>query len=409
MRAVGGDTPQMNLSNHFIGVVGGSIGNDPFNPRTFSGSSSSLFTALQKRGALRRAFGAEISKAARLALMLKNFRPRRKTWSRQYYIDPSHRNALTRQLAACVEPEDFGGCFLQIGAMFSMPQAVNGKALCFAYHDSNIAEAVAAEDMRSVSQKLIDRSLKYERELAQECDLIFVTGSFLKRSFVDVFGVDPSRVVVVGGGPNITGGTEIDYSKTYDTGEILFVGIDFERKGGAQLLSAFSRVVQRFPTARLHIVGPRHVSIPVDIRDKIIFHGYVSRQTSEGAALFRDLYHRCSVFVLPSRYEPFGISSLEAMLRQIPVVVTRGWGWLDTVKDGVNGFLVGRGNVEHLAETLLACLSDPDSLQRMGRAGREIILGNFTWDLVARRMHEALGALRSPTSTVSTPVKMPVN
>lgn len=385
--------------NSFVGVVGGPIGSDPFNPRTFSGSSYSLFTALQKRGALRRAFGAEIKGIPKLTLMLKNFRAQRRKWSRQYYLDPAHRRALTRQLAKFVEPDDFtAGCFLQIGAMFSMPEAVNGKAPCVAYHDSNIAEAVAAEDMHGISAKHIERALKYEVELAQRCDLIFVMGSFLRKSFIDVFGIDPSRVIVVGGGPNLRDEIEVDSAKRYDTAEILFVGIDFERKGGTLLLSAFSRVVQRFPSARLHIVGPRHIVIPAEIRDKVIFHGYVSRQTSEGAALFRDLYHRCCVFVLPSMYDPFGMSSLEAMLCQIPVVVTRGWGWLDTVNHGVNGFLVERGSVDHLTETLSTCLSDPVMLNRMGRAGREIILGNFNWGLVAQRMHDAVASLRPSAS-----------
>lgn len=393
----------MNLPEQFTGVVGGSIGSDPFNPRTFSGSSYSLFTALRKRGALRRAFGADISKVTKLPLMLRNFRRPRRIWSRQYYLDPSYRNALTHQLATRVEPEDLAGCFLQIGAMFSMPQAVDGKALCVAYHDSNIAEAVAAADMRGISPKRIDEAFAYERALAQSCDLIFVTGSFLRTSFIDAFGVEPSRVITVGGGPNLIGGTEIDDSKKYDTGEVLYVGVDFERKGGEQLLRSFARVAQHVPTARLHIVGPHNVHIPAEIRDSVRFHGYVSRQTPQGAALFRDLYHRCSLFVLPSMYEPFGMSSLEAMLCQIPVVVTRGWGWLDTVQNGVNGFLVERGNVEDLTETLIRCLSDPDGLQRMGRAGRELILGNFSWDLVARRMHDALCSFKSPTSCAITP------
>lgn len=392
----------LNSKNSLTGVVGGPIGSDPFNPRTFSGSSYSLFTALQKRGALRRAFGTKISGIPRLALMLKNFRAKRRIWSRQYYLDPAHRRELTRQLAKFVEPDDLEGCFLQIGAMFSMPEAVDGKAVCIAYHDSNIAEAVAAQDMRGISSKHIDRAIEYERELAQRCDLIFVMGSFLQKSFVEVFGIDPSRVVVVGGGPNLRDHIEVHSSKRYDTAEILFVGIDFERKGGALLLRAFSRVVQRFPSAKLHIVGPRHIVIPAEIRDNVIFHGYVSRQTPEGAALFRDLYHRCSVFVLPSMYDPFGMSSLEAMLCQIPVVVTKGWGWLDTVKDGVNGFLVERGSVDHLTETLTTCLADPATLDRMGHAGREMILGNFTWNLVAQRMIDAVGSMRSPASHGAT-------
>jgi glycosyltransferase involved in cell wall biosynthesis len=49
----------------------------------------------------------------------------------------------------------------------------------------------------------------------------------------------------------------------------------------------------------------------------------------------RKFYERCSLFALPSLYEPFGIAPLEAMLNGIPAIVSGRWALKETVKAGV--------------------------------------------------------------------------
>jgi glycosyltransferase involved in cell wall biosynthesis len=95
-----------------------------------------------------------------------------------------------------------------------------------------------------------------------------------------------------------------------------------------------------------------------------------------------DLYRRASVFVMPSFYETFGISVIEAMAFGLPVVATRTGGLPEVVDDGVTGILVPAGDAEALADALIRLLRDPDLRRRMGQAGQERVRAEFTIDRV---------------------------
>ena len=88
---------------------------------------------------------------------------------------------------------------------------------------------------------------------------------------------------------------------------------------------------------------------------------------------------------MPSLYEPFGIAPLEAMIHQVPCLVTNGWGLKETVVEGQTGGLVECGSVDDLTEKLVHFLKDPDRLRKMGELGRARAL-EFTWEKVVGRM-----------------------
>ncbi len=79
-----------------VGICGsGLIGYDPFDRRTWSGSSYFLFSALQARGAVRRAFGVEADRWRKLLHLALNFRFNRRLWRENFYLDTGYYNALT--------------------------------------------------------------------------------------------------------------------------------------------------------------------------------------------------------------------------------------------------------------------------------------------------------------------------
>jgi glycosyltransferase involved in cell wall biosynthesis len=97
-------------------------------------------------------------------------------------------------------------------------------------------------------------------------------------------------------------------------------------------------------------------------------------------------YSAASVFALPSYYEAFPKVLIEAMACEKPVVTSRLGGTVDSVHDGVNGFLVKYGDPDELAEALIRILQDPKLSRRMGISGRQLVLREFTWDAVADRI-----------------------
>jgi glycosyltransferase involved in cell wall biosynthesis len=156
------------------------------------------------------------------------------------------------------------------------------------------------------------------------------------------------------------------------------------------LLQAFRIVRQSIPSAELHIVGPTQVS---DLPAGAFLHGHLSKSDPEQSAKLDSLFRDASLFVLPSLYEPYGIAPLEAMLYQLPAVVTNAWALREFVKTGVTGAVVEKGSVEDLAVKLTQLLSSPELLATMGRNGREMVLTQYTWPAVVRRMGEVLRSL----------------
>jgi alpha-maltose-1-phosphate synthase len=180
-------------------------------------------------------------------------------------------------------------------------------------------------------------------------------------------------------------------NKRYDTHEILFIGVEFERKGGDYLLRAFNNVREKFPRAILHIVGPRQLAVPASLESQVIHHGFLSKQDPAGAKKLHELFRRSCLFVMPSLYEPFGIAPLEAMSYGLPCVVSNGWALSEIVNSGVTGELVEPGSVEDLTDKILRLLGDPDLLCRMGEAGRKRVEREYSWDNVVDRIVQLIG------------------
>jgi glycosyltransferase involved in cell wall biosynthesis len=375
-----------------VGVVGsGLIARDPFDKAGWSGSSARVFTGLQQRGRLHRAFGVEVPAWKRWFYQLRNFRFRRTLWRELFYLDVGYRAALTHEVHKALRPDDFAADFLQLGAMYDVACLLAGRARCYSYNDGNFAEFQRSPYFPAgVPARSIERVLEYERTAQQGCTRAFVMSEYLRQSFLRDYGLRPEQVVTIGAGINLDTIPEPVPDRRYDTREVLFIGVEFQRKGGEELLRAFRGVVARYPDAVLHIVGPRQLTIPPELERGVQYHGFLNKSDPAQRARLEDLFRRACLFAMPTRYEPFGLAPLEAMVHEIPALVTNRWAMPEMVTPGVNGDLVEVNNSADLEAKLLALLADPDALRRMGAAGRARVLEYYTWDKVLDRLLAAL-------------------
>jgi len=100
-------------------------------------------------------------------------------------------------------------------------------------------------------------------------------------------------------------------------------------------------------------------------------------------------YAAADVFVMPSRYELFGIVMLEAMASGVPVVATKFGGPPEVITDGGTGLLVDPTDIAELADAIVELLENPESRRRMGVAARERAEQKYSWAHLADR-HRAL-------------------
>jgi len=163
---------------------------------------------------------------------------------------------------------------------------------------------------------------------------------------------------------------------------VLALGRVEHRKGFDLLLEAFARADVPVDT-RLVIGGDGSELEPLQalaarlgLAGSVEFPGRLSR-SAVAAAL-----SEATVFVVPSRVEPFGIVVLEGWRAGVPVIATRHGGPAEFVTDGTDGLLVDPKNTEELAEALTTVLTRPDLAARLA-AGGFTSVSHYTWDRTA--------------------------
>lgn len=364
---------------------------------SWSGSSKSLVDHLRARGHTVVCGDVEPTGPSKLITALRSFAyPRRRWWVR-YHLGAMGfrircRNA-ERLFSAHRENIDV---VVQIGATFEVAATRGVPYVLFC--DSNIElarEGIASgfSDANHLGPKELEAVWERERRFYQRVSRIFTMSDRLRRTFIETFSIPQERVQTVYPGPNLRVGAvqQGAVSAERSSPTVLFIGRDFERKGGNELLRAFERVRLQMPEARLVLIGPgvRPATLPPD-SPGIDFWGYVDTSSPVGREKLASAYAGARVFCLPTRFEPFGIVFLEAMRYALPCVGPRLWAVPEIVEDGVTGLLFAPDDVDGLASCLLELLQSPERAVQMGAAGRRRLESQFSWDLLAETMEHAL-------------------
>jgi glycosyltransferase involved in cell wall biosynthesis len=230
-----------------------------------------------------------------------------------------------------------------------------------------------------------ERWIELERTIYHNATLVFTRTGDVSQSVIEDYGCSREKVFCVYAGSNLSNNFEVDVRR-YENKEILFVGFDWERKGGPELIEAFKRVLQVYPDARLVIVG---CSPRIRIRNCDVV----------GVVPLKDLdyyYKKASLFCLPTKIEPsFPIVCLEAFAHGLPVVATNVEGMADIVREEETGYLVKPGDVASLSEVLTRLLGNSEKCRILGENGRRLVLTKYNWENVgaeiARNIVATLG------------------
>jgi glycosyltransferase involved in cell wall biosynthesis len=172
-------------------------------------------------------------------------------------------------------------------------------------------------------------------------------------------------------------------------------------KGVHTTVEAFRMIVDRFPDVSLVITDTHEILDWAHelegYRERIFAmveeNGLRERVVMRPFDFFKELpqaYGMADVVLYPtSGEEPFGLVPLEAMASARPVIVTRSGGLIESVVDGVTGFVIPKEDPALLADRLSALLGRPGLAARMGEQGRQHVEEHFT----RRRMAAEVDAL----------------
>ena len=200
--------------------------------------------------------------------------------------------------------------------------------------------------------------------------------NWAKRSFVTDYTCREQDVAVIPPGVDLS---EFKAgNRDHELPRILFVGGDFERKGGELLLEVFRA---RFRgRAELILVTRGNVRAEPGVE--------VHRELQPNSAKLRELYASSDIFVMPTFADCFSIVAIEALAAGLPVVVTRVGGIPDIVVDGETGHLLEPGDSATLGNRLESLIVDPARRRAMSEKARADAVRRFDALENARRLFE---------------------
>ncbi len=231
----------------------------------------------------------------------------------------------------------------------------------------------------SLLQKMYDRQLK-EYEHAQA---VFTMSEWVRRSIVRTQAIAESKVYTVNAAPNIAVHFDTNpYSpRNLEAQSLVFAGRDFHRKGGEILLRAWPQVLQSVPNAELKIIGPSPSTVHTDLPSVRVLGPLGAKDMIQEVGSSTGL-------VIPSLWEPYGITFLEAMSLGLPVIGTNHMAMPEFIVPGT-GYLVSPYNTEELAEAMIRLLSEKDKTWVMSqRAFRHA--QSYQWSIVASKMDRVM-------------------
>ena len=172
---------------------------------------------------------------------------------------------------------------------------------------------------------------------------------------------------------------------------LLYIGRLEPRRNILFLFNVYRQVLERDENIRLVLIGKGEEEYTAEcwkeadalrIRDRIIYSPQLEQK------YVREIYGCCDLFLLPTRYEIFGMVLLEAMYFGMPVLTTFNGGSSTLIQDGKNGFVLNEMDVNLWADKICAVLKDPQLIAEVSRQASESVARHYTWDALAPRFLE---------------------
>lgn len=219
-----------------------------------------------------------------------------------------------------------------------------------------------------------------EEQIMHRAIAIFALNAYIE-SYLHMQGF--SNIYQIPNGVNFT-----DYYSNQDKNYILYAGGFRRVKGIEYLIFAFSKIADHYDTDLL-LIGSgkekdnlkKQVS-SLNLENRVHFIPLVDKVT------LRRYLAECAVFILPSLFETFGVTLLEAMASGRTVIASDIPGPQDIITHGHDGFLFEKGNVEQLVEYLDLCLSNKNLRERLGKNARKTIEQKFSFNTIANEYLE---------------------
>ncbi|KAF0343767.1 glycosyltransferase [Pediococcus acidilactici] len=277
---------------------------------------------------------------------------------------------------------------IQIHSIVNLPNSYIYEDLIWealSWIKRNDPNSFKVSGFQTVRPKIFNLRLNQQRQLIGNDKTILAMSQWL----TDFINKNTAhKAVYVGGGINTPlGETPIEKR---DDQTFLFVGRDFYRKGGDLVVSAFNKLKLEYPKAKLIVAGPDKNTIPEEMRSAsgVHFIGDVSVDK------IGQLMSTATCFVMPSRFEAYGLVFVEAMANGMPIIARDKYEMPYFASKGSGLIMRTEKNKNSEIDNLLKCMTEllENRNHYLGKAQETApkIAQEYSWAAVADRITNAI-------------------
>lgn len=360
---------------------------DPLNPKTYSSVPFFLFSEYKKRKELLGTINTNRNNPFDLLSgsydFLRSFRDkgRRRNAIWRYKMDN------IKKLTNRIQPElknyqkNHTAIVFGVGAIPKTPyNRVIAHVEISVKAAAEIPEYSRSYGFDRHSPAKIEQASKGEEFFLSKCDKIWTNSNWTRDTFSD-YDIPEEKFFVHAPACNI----ELPDlpEKSWDSPNILFVGKDWERKGGPELVAAFRKIKEKYPFSKLTIIG---CSPKID-ENSVKVLGFLNRSNTNQNQQLKKAYQQANIFCMPSKWESTGIVYMEAMAYAIPTIMNQGQG-RESIFPTETCITLEKGDSDDIFKAILELFTNPKRMKDLSLNGRELIKERYSWKNLSEKLSE---------------------
>ncbi len=359
---------------------------DPMDSRKWSGTHTAIYQSLESR------FETVVPLYPQSAIRSESFFIFLRRFVRlftgriyNYHYDPIYVRLVSRQIQKVLNKYDLD-CLV---ASLAVPEVafLRTDVPIIALTDANVNQLMGIYTSHS---NMFKRSKWWAIHLEQltfdKVSYMLYSSEWAASNAISEYDIAPSKVKVIPFGANanqfpskaeVMAG--IENRKPDEVCELLWVGVEWERKGGDMVVALADLLIQRGRKVRLTVVG---TDIPLRSNRPYIEHiAFINKNIPDEFALFSRLFLRSSFFVLPSIGECFGLVYAEAAAYGVPSIGYDSGGVPSAIAEGKSGFLLPENaKVEDFAEVIEHSLENYKQYCSLCESSYQYFVDVVNWD-----------------------------
>lgn len=231
-----------------------------------------------------------------------------------------------------------------------------------------------------------------EQAAINKADLLLYPSIWAGNSAIKYYGADKSKVKIIPFGANIDltpSREEVLKKSRSDKCRLLFLGVDWERKGGEIAFETLIELGRLGVDVELTVCG---VIPPEEFKhEKMKVVPFLDKNDPEDNQKLRDLFTESDFLILPSRMEAYGVVFCEANAYGLPAITTDTGGIPGVIEDGRNGYMLplkSRGN--EYARLIKDLYGDEERYLKLSRTSRDAFDEKLNWDSWAKQVSQLI-------------------